>query len=73
MQRLPQGRLSVFTVFSSVVGAVVAVGIAVGSVAFVGFGADSVIEVVSAVALTSASPRKALYLKSFQVRSGCTS
>ena len=72
-------RLEVFTVAWNVVEAVVAVGvgIAVGSVALVGFGADSGIEVISAVALlwrlTKAGPhasvpeegaaeRKALYL-----------
>jgi divalent metal cation (Fe/Co/Zn/Cd) transporter len=72
-------RLEVFTVAWNVVEAVVAVGvgIAVGSVALVGFGVDSGIEVVSAVALLwrllkagprasvpeeSAAERKALYL-----------
>jgi divalent metal cation (Fe/Co/Zn/Cd) transporter len=46
-------RLEVFTVAWNVVEAVVAVGvgIAVGSVALVGFGVDSGIEVVSAVVL----------------------
>ena len=46
-------RLEVFTVAWNVLEAVVAigVGIAVGSVALVGFGADSGIEVISAVAL----------------------
>ena len=72
-------RLEVFTVAWNVVEAVVAVGvgIAVGSVALIGFGVDSGIEVVSAVALLwrllkagphasvpeqSAAERKALYL-----------
>ena len=72
-------RLEVFTVAWNVVEAVVAVGvgIAVGSVALIGFGADSGIEVISAVALLwrllkagphasvpeeSAAERKALYL-----------
>ena len=72
-------RLEVFTVAWNVVEAVVAVGvgIAVGSVALVGFGVDSGIEVISAVALLwrllkagphasvpeeSAAERKALYL-----------
>ena len=72
-------RLEVFTVAWNVVEAVVAVGvgIAVGSVALIGFGADSGIEVVSAVALLwrflkagpnasvpeeSAAEKKALYL-----------
>jgi len=72
-------RLEVFTVAWNVVEAVVAVGvgIVVGSVALVGFGVDSGIEVVSAVALLwrllkagphasvpeeSAAERKALYL-----------
>jgi divalent metal cation (Fe/Co/Zn/Cd) transporter len=72
-------RLEVFTVAWNVVEAVVAVGvgIVVGSVALVGFGVDSGIEVVSAVALlwrllkagplasvpeVSAAERKALYL-----------
>ena len=72
-------RLEWFTVAWNVVEAVVAVGvgIAVGSVALVGFGADSGIEVISAVALLwrllkagphasvpeeSAAERKALYL-----------
>jgi divalent metal cation (Fe/Co/Zn/Cd) transporter len=72
-------RLEVFTVAWNVVEAVVAVGvgIVVGSVALVGFGVDSGIEVVSAVALRwrllkagphasvpeeSAAERKALYL-----------
>ena len=71
--------LEVFTVAWNVVEAVVAVGvgIAVGSVALVGFGVDSGIEVISAVALLwrllkagphasvpeeSAAERKALYL-----------
>ena len=46
-------RLEMFTVAWNVVEAVVAVGvgIAVGSVALIGFGADSGIEVISAVAL----------------------
>jgi divalent metal cation (Fe/Co/Zn/Cd) transporter len=46
-------RLEVFTVAWNAVEAVVAVGIgiAVGSVALIGFGADSGIEVISAVAL----------------------
>jgi len=72
-------RLEVFTVAWNVVEAVVAVGvgIAVGSVALIGFGADSGIEVISAVALLwrllkagphasvpeeGAAERKALYL-----------
>ena len=72
-------RLEVFTVAWNVVEAVVAVGvgITVGSVALIGFGADSGIEVISAVALLwrllkagphasvpeeSAAERKALYL-----------
>jgi divalent metal cation (Fe/Co/Zn/Cd) transporter len=72
-------RLEVFTVAWNVVEAVIAVGvgIAVGSVALIGFGADSGIEVVSAVALLwrilkagphasvpeeGAAERKALYL-----------
>ena len=72
-------RLEVFTVAWNVVEAVVAVGIgiAAGSVALVGFGVDSGIEVVSAVALLwrllkagphapvteeGAAERKALYL-----------
>ena len=72
-------RLEVFTIAWNVVEAVVAVGvgIAVGSVALVGFGVDSGIEVISAVALLwrllkagphasvpeeSAAERKALYL-----------
>ncbi len=72
-------RLEVFTIAWNVVEAVVAigVGIAVGSVALVGFGADSGIEVISAVALLwrllkagphasvpeeSAAEKKALYL-----------
>jgi divalent metal cation (Fe/Co/Zn/Cd) transporter len=72
-------RLEVFTVAWNVVEAVVAigVGIAVGSVALIGFGADSGIEVLSAVALLwrllkagphasvpeeGAAERKALYL-----------
>jgi divalent metal cation (Fe/Co/Zn/Cd) transporter len=72
-------RLEVFTVAWNVVEAVVAVGVgfAVGSVALVGFGVDSGIEVISAVALLwrllkagphasvpeeSAAERKALYL-----------
>ena len=72
-------RLELFTVAWNVVEAVVAVGvgIAVGSVALIGFGADSGIEVISAVALLwrllkagphasvpeeSAAERKALYL-----------
>jgi divalent metal cation (Fe/Co/Zn/Cd) transporter len=72
-------RLEVFTVAWNVVEAVVAVGvgIAVGSVALIGFGADSGIEIISAVALLwrllkagphasvpeeSAAERKALYL-----------
>jgi divalent metal cation (Fe/Co/Zn/Cd) transporter len=71
--------LEVFTVAWNVVEAVVAIGVglAVGSVALVGFGADSGIEVISAVALLwrllkagphasvpeeSAAERKALYL-----------
>jgi divalent metal cation (Fe/Co/Zn/Cd) transporter len=46
-------RLEVFTVAWNMVEAVVAVGvgIAAGSVALIGFGADSGIEVISAVAL----------------------
>jgi cation diffusion facilitator family transporter len=72
-------RLEVFTVAWNVVEAAVAigVGIAVGSVALIGFGADSGIEVISAVALLwrllragphanvpeeGAAERKALYL-----------
>lgn len=72
-------RLEVFTVAWNVVEAVVAVGvgIAVGSVALVGFGVDSGIEVISATALLwrllkagpyapvaeeGAAERKALYL-----------
>ena len=72
-------RLEWFTVAWNVIEAAVAVGVgvAVGSVALVGFGADSGIEVVSAVALLwrlleagphasvpeeSAAERKALYL-----------
>ena len=72
-------RLEVFTVAWNVVEAVVVVGvgIAVGSVALIGFGADSGIEVISAVTLLwrllkagphasvpeeSAAERKALYL-----------
>jgi divalent metal cation (Fe/Co/Zn/Cd) transporter len=72
-------RLEVFTVAWNAVEAVVAVGIgiAVGSVALIGFGADSGIEVISAVALLwrllkagphasvpeeGAAERKALYL-----------
>jgi divalent metal cation (Fe/Co/Zn/Cd) transporter len=72
-------RLEVFTVGWNVVEAIVAVGIgiAVGSVALVGFGADSGIEVISAVALLwrlvkagphagiaeeGAAEKKALYL-----------
>jgi len=72
-------RLEMFTVAWNVVEAVVAigVGIAVGSVALIGFGADSGIEVISAVALLwrllragphasvpeeGAAERKALYL-----------
>ncbi len=72
-------RLEVFTVAWNVVEAAVAigVGIAVGSVALVGFGADSGIEVISAIALLwrllragphanvseeGAAERKALYL-----------
>jgi divalent metal cation (Fe/Co/Zn/Cd) transporter len=72
-------RLEVFTIAWNVVEAVVAVGvgIAVGSVALVGFGVDSGIEVISAVALLwrllkagpyapvaeeGAAERKALYL-----------
>jgi divalent metal cation (Fe/Co/Zn/Cd) transporter len=72
-------RLEAFTVGWNVVEAVVAigVGIAVGSVALIGFGADSGIEVISAVALLwrllkagphasvpeeGAAERKALYL-----------
>jgi divalent metal cation (Fe/Co/Zn/Cd) transporter len=71
--------LEVFTVAWNVVEAVVAIGVglAVGSVALVGFGVDSGIEVISAVALLwrllkarpyasvpeeSAAERKALYL-----------
>jgi divalent metal cation (Fe/Co/Zn/Cd) transporter len=71
--------LEAFTVAWNVVEAVVAIGVglAVGSVALVGFGADSGIEVISAVALLwrllkagphasvpeeSAAERKALYL-----------
>jgi divalent metal cation (Fe/Co/Zn/Cd) transporter len=71
--------LEVFTVAWNVVEAVVAIGVglAVGSVALVGFGVDSGIEVISAVALLwrlrkagphasvpeeSAAARKALYL-----------
>ena len=72
-------RLEVFTVAWNAVEAVVAVGVgvAVGSVALIGFGADSGIEVISAVALLwrllkagphagvleeGAAERKALYL-----------
>ena len=72
-------RLEWFTVAWNMVEAVVAVGVgmAVGSVALIGFGADSGIEVISAVALLwrllktgphagvfeeSAAERKALYL-----------
>lgn len=72
-------RLEVFTIAWNVVEAVVAigVGIVVGSVALVGFGVDSGIEVISAVALLwrllkagphasvpeeSAAEKKALYL-----------
>jgi divalent metal cation (Fe/Co/Zn/Cd) transporter len=72
-------RLEWFTIAWNVVEAVVAVGvgIAVGSVALIGFGADSGIEVISAVALLwrllkagphasvpeeGAAERKALYL-----------